>query len=213
MSPVGISLAIPALDRLGTISYVFTTRRKGLGSRTDGIKSPDDWNPVAEDLGIAAGRVVTVNQVHGDAVVRVDASNLATIRSMDADVLITRERDIAIGVETADCVPILLVDPLLPAVGAVHAGWRSTVKKIVQKATAAMQEEFGTDPRRLIAAIGPSIGPECSEVDEPVMGPLREAFSSWKEVAWPRENNRWSLDLARLNRLELIQAGVPQVNI
>jgi YfiH family protein len=127
--------------------------------------------------------------------------------------MITGERGIAIGVETADCVPILLVDPATPAVAAVHAGWRSTVKKIAQKAVGKMQDELGSDPRRIIAAIGPAIGPECYEVDEPVMGPLRQTFPYWNEFASPRGNGRWNLDLPRLNRAELLQAGISQVNI
>jgi YfiH family protein len=213
MTSLGISLAIPALDRLGTVAYVFTTRQNGLGARPQGIKTHDDWKLVANELGIPTARVVTANQVHGEAIVLVDESNYTLLRSIEADALMTRQRQLAVGVETADCVPILLVDPATPAVAAVHAGWRSTVKRIVQKAVTAMQKDLGSDPRNLITAIGPSIGPECYEVDEAVMGPLRETFPSWNEVAWSRENGRWSLDLARLNRLELIQAGVPEVNI
>ncbi len=213
MSTVGVSLAIPALDQIDIVRYAFTTRQKGLGARTGGIKQPDDWNSVAESFAIDPRSLVTVNQVHGETIVRVHKSNYLAMRTVQADAMITNERGLAIGVETADCVPILLVDPGAPAVAAVHAGWRSTVRKIVQKAVAAMRKDFGSDPRRLIAAIGPSIGPECYEVDDPVMGPLRDAFASWQEVAWPRENGRWSLDLAKLNRLELVQAGLPEPNI
>jgi YfiH family protein len=127
--------------------------------------------------------------------------------------MITNVPGVAIGVETADCVPLLLADPGIPAVGAIHAGWRGTVKKIVERAVKKMQSEFGSDPSRLIAAIGPAIGPECYEVDEPVMGPVREAFSFWMSSASSRGSNKWSLDLARLNRMELIQAGLNSMNI
>jgi copper oxidase (laccase) domain-containing protein len=65
----------------------------------------------------------------------------------------------------------------------------------------------------MIAAIGPAIGPECYEVDEPVMGPVREAFSFWKEISSPRGNDRWGLDLVKLNRIELVQAGLSEGNI
>jgi purine-nucleoside/S-methyl-5'-thioadenosine phosphorylase / adenosine deaminase len=116
-------------------------------------------------------------------------------------------------VETADCIPVLLFDPAKPAVGAVHAGWRSTVKKIVQKAINRMSEEYGSEPSRMIAAIGPAIGPECYEVDEPVMGPVREAFSFWEEVTAPRGSDRWSLDLVKANRMELMQIGLLDKNI
>jgi YfiH family protein len=127
--------------------------------------------------------------------------------------MITSSAGIAIGVETADCVPVLILDLATPAVAAVHAGWRSTVKKIVQKTVKRMQDEFGSDPARLIAGIGPAIGPECYEVDEPVMVPVREAFPFWNEVAKPRGNGRWGLDLVKANMMELMQLGLQEENI
>jgi YfiH family protein len=132
---------------------------------------------------------------------------------MQADAMISRSPGIAIGVETADCVPVLLVDPGTPAIAAIHAGWRSTVKKIVQKTVRKMKDEFGTDPAGLTAAIGPAIGPECYEVDEPVMGPVREAFPFWREVTVPRGSDRWSLDLVKANVIELIHSGVREDHI
>lgn len=210
---VGIDIAIPALDRLGIIRYAFTTRQNGLGARTQGIKQPDDWKPVTDAFGIAPDRLVTVTQVHGETIVRAEESNYKSVRSAEADAIITRERGLAIGVETADCVPILLVDPAIPAVAAVHAGWKSTVQKIVQKAVGKMRQEFGAEARRVIAAIGPAIGPECYEVDEPVMGPVRETFPFWKEVTSPHGVDRWGLDLGRLNRRELMEAGLPAENV
>jgi YfiH family protein len=212
-SQVGISIAIPALDRLGFVQYAFTTRHKGLGARTQGVRQADDWKTVAEAFGIDSERLVTVNQVHGEDIVVIDDKNFMNIKAAKADALITDVRGVAVGVETADCVPILLVDPETPAVAAVHAGWRSTVKNIAQKTVEKMQIEFGTEPGRMIAAIGPAIGPECYEVDEPVMGPVREKFSFWQEVASPRGNDRWSLDLVKLNRRELMQAGLPEINV
>ncbi len=210
---IATSLSIPALDALGGIRYVFTTRQNGLGARAQGIKQPDDWKPVAEAFGVSGDRLVTLNQVHGETIVLVGESNFSAMRSAQADGMITRDRGIALGVETADCVPVLLVDPAIPAVAAIHAGWRSTVMKILRKAVAMMQGEFGSDPARMIAAIGPAIGPECYEVDEPVMGPVRETFPFWKEAASPRGNGRWSLDLVKLNRIELAQAGLSRTGV
>jgi len=158
-------------------------------------------------------RLVTVNQVHGDAIVKVDEQNCTSMRLEQADGLITNARGIAIGIETADCVPILLLDPVTPAIGAVHAGWRSTVLKIVQKAIIRMRSEFGSDPSRMIAAIGPSIGPECYEVDGPVMGPVQANFLFWNEATVPRGRDKWGLDLVKLNRRELAQSGLAEKNI
>jgi YfiH family protein len=206
-------LTIPALEQMGAISHAFTTRQNGLGRRNKGSKTPDDWNAVATAFGINTFRVVTVDQVHGENIVKVDELNYRNVRTMHADALITDVPGFAIGVETADCVPVLLFDPAKPAVAAVHAGWRSTVKKIVQKAINRMSEEFGSEPSRMIAAIGPAIGPECYEVDEPVVGPVREAFSFWEEVTVTRGSDRWSLDLVKANRTELLQIGLLDKNI
>ncbi len=206
-------LTIPALDAVAAIRHAFTTRRGGLGERTGGMRSPDDWNAVAEAFAIDRDRLVTVHQVHGDDVLVVRKGNYRDVRKLQADGLVTAEPGIAVGVETADCVPVLLLDPGGPAVAAVHAGWRSTVKKIVQKAVWTLQHGFGSDPSRMIAAIGPAIGPECYEVDEPVMGPVRATFPFWKEATASRGAGRWSLDLAKLNRLELMQAGLKERNV
>lgn len=206
-------VSIPALDKLPGILHAFSTRQGGLGARNDGIRHPDDWVAVASAFEICIDRVVTVNQVHGENIVTVDDLNFLEVPTVRADAMITDTPGIAIGVETADCVPVLLFDPVKSAVAAVHAGWRSTVKKIVQKAVHRMHEEFGSEPADLIAAIGPAIGPECYEVDDVVMGPVREAFSFWGEVATPRGNDHWSLDLVKANKLELLQIGLVEKNI
>jgi len=206
-------LTIPALEQHGTIRHAFTTRLAGLGLRHSGIRTSADWQAVADAFGIGADRVVTVRQVHGDDVVTVNERNFRDVRPCAADALVTDAPGIAVGVETADCVPVLLFDPAGPAVAAVHAGWRSTVKGIMQKAVRALQHAYGSDPSAMVAAIGPAVGPECYEVDEPVMGPLREAFPFWREVAASRGNGRWSLDLARTNRLALAAAGLRERNI
>jgi YfiH family protein len=201
------------MEQTGLIKHAFTTRQNGLGARNNGIKQPDDWGKVAEAFGVSIDRLVTLNQVHGETIVKVDDQSYRSMKSAQADAMITRARGVAIGVETADCVPILLFDPATPAVAAVHAGWRSTVKKIVQKTVVTMRGKFGSDPARMIAAIGPAIGPECYEVDEPVMGSVRDVFSFWNKVATPRAPGRWSLDLVKVNRTELLQIGLVEKNI
>jgi len=206
-------LTVPALDKTGKFLHAFTTRHGGLGAKSNGVRQPDDWSAVADAFGIHIDRVATVNQVHGENIIRIDELNIRGARSVHADALITDVPGIAVGVETADCVPILLFDPVRPAVAAVHAGWRSTVKKIIQKAVYRMHEEFRSEPSRLIAAIGPAIGPECYEVDEPVMGPVQAAFSFWREVSEPQGKDRWSLDLVKANHIELMQVGLAEKNI
>ncbi len=206
-------IAAPGMDKFGGIRHAFTTRKDGVGKSHRGHRSPEEWSVVADAFGISAGQVVTVAQVHGENIVKVDAWNYRRVRNVHADALISDAPGLALGVETADCVPVLLFDPGRPAVAAVHAGWRSTVKKIVQKTINRMNDEFGSEPARLIAAIGPAIGPECYEVDEPVMGPVRDAFSFWRDVTVPRGEDHWNLDLVKANRLELVQIGLAEKNI
>jgi hypothetical protein len=210
-------LTVPAIEEMTGVLHAFTTSRNGLGARDNGIKQAGDWHPVAEAFGIRPDHLITVNQVHGENIVTIDAQGLVDgrtdPRTVEADAMMTNARGIAIGVETADCVPILLFDPATPAVAAVHAGWRSTVKKIAQKVVKRMREEFGSDPSAMIAAIGPAIGPECYEVDEPVMTSVRDAFSFWEDIAKPNGDGRWSLDLVKANRLELMQIGLSEKNI
>jgi hypothetical protein len=219
MNPVEIAdkrlpyITVPELEKGGLVLHAFTTRHAGLGGRTGGIRTPADWQAVADDFSISVDRLVTVQQVHGDDVVSVNERSYRDMRSQRADALVTSSPGIAIGVETADCVPVLLLDPLCSAIAAVHAGWRSTVKGIVQKAVRTLQHEYGCDPSRMTAAIGPAIGPECYEVDEPVMGPVREAFPFWREIAASRGNGRWSLDLVAANRTELVRAGLRERNV
>lgn len=206
-------LSIPELEKATGMIHAFTTRKNRLGARKNDTRHPDDWKAVAQAFGVCIDRVVTVDQVHGENIVTVDELNVLDVRTVHADALLTDVPGIAIGIETADCVPILLFDPIKPAVAAVHAGWKSTVKKIVQKTVHRMHEEFGSEPARLIAAIGPAIGPECYEVDERVMGRVRDAFSFWNEVSVPRGDDHWSLDLVKANKLELLQIGLAEQNV
>jgi YfiH family protein len=143
--------------------------------------------------------VVTVHQVHSSQVV---FNRGVQSRHDDADALIENTPGIAIGVKTADCVPILLADPSHRAVAAIHAGWRGTAASIVGAAIRSMASEFGTRPEDLRAAIGPCIGPCCYQV-----GPeVAQEFGV-------RAPGKVYLDLPALNARQLEAAGVPKPNI
>jgi YfiH family protein len=142
--------------------------------------------------------VVTVHQVHS---ARVLTSSEAVGRP-DADALITNTPGVIIGVKTADCVPVLLADPVHRAVAAVHAGWRGTAASIVQAAIRRMSQEYGTRPEDLHAMIGPSIGSCCYEV-----GPEVAAEFGIRVLS------RVRLDLWQLNRKQLEAAGLNPANI
>ncbi len=143
--------------------------------------------------------IVTIHQVHSTCVI---ANHGKPARPEPADALMENTPGIAIGVKTADCVPILLADPVRRAVAAVHAGWRGTAGSIVPAAIRAMASEFGTRPEDLRAAIGPSIGPCCFEV-----GP--EVAREFGVISAGRVH----LDLRAINARQLEAAGVEHENI
>jgi hypothetical protein len=116
----------------------------------------------------------------------------------DGDAIVTNSPGLLLEVRTADCVPILLVDPVKRVVGAVHAGWRGSVSRIAENAVKAMGSCFGCDPAGIEAAVGPAIGPCCYEV-----GPeVAEQFG---------RQGRQSLDLIAWNEGILREAGVERV--
>ena len=132
----------------------------------------------------------------------------------DTDALITDRRRLALVVTAADCVPIYLYDPVRRVIGVAHAGWRGTVAGIAAATVRAMAVRFGCDPAQVHAAIGPSIGPCCYEVDEPVAGPVRQYYGDraaalLRPAARP---GRYMLDLWSANRLDLESAGVRYVS-
>jgi hypothetical protein len=156
-------------------------------------------------FGISLGQVVRARQVHGNGVLRVGAP---FSERPECDALITDRPDLALVVSTADCLPILIHDPIRRAVAAVHAGWRGTATRIVSQALVAMREAYGTDPADCRAAIGPGIRRCCFEVDTAVADAMADGFPSWEACARANRPGHWLLDLAAINRAMLRAAGV-----
>ncbi len=163
---------------------------------------------LAEALGITPARLFFPAQTHSSRVQRVAAqTNPDTLT--DTDALITNTPGICICVMSADCVPILLYDPVRKAVGAVHAGWRGTVGKILAATVQEMQAEFGTNPVDIIAGIGPSICPDVYEVGPEVIEATQQAFGSKKGViAKENAQGKGYFNLWEANRMQLLAAGV-----
>jgi YfiH family protein len=113
-----------------------------------------------------------------------------------------------LGVQTADCVPVLIADTRARAVGAFHAGWRGTVARIVEQGVATMGREFGSKPEDLIAAVGPSIGPCCFEVGEEVRVEFERAFGYAREMISDGVGGKARVNLWEANRRQLMAAGV-----
>jgi len=241
-------------DKLATLPWLvhaFSTRRGGvsrvyggnalnlgftkLDSRTSVERNRD---LLLHRLGVGNGRkhwpLVTLRQIHSDLIHCVER---APAQILAGDGLITDVPELLLAVQTADCLPVILVDQKRRAVGIFHAGWRGTVKRIVEKGVGEMRRHFGSDPRNLVAAIGPGIHGCCYEVGEEVRNKFETQFAygahlfrEVKESDPVREKYpllfltarapghsdlpaKLFLDLVEANRRQLLDAGVRANNI
>ena len=168
-------------------------------------------------LGIEDHSLLMPHQVHLAEIAVVDREMLTLpteeiLQKLDGiDALMTNEAGVCIGVSTADCIPVLLYDPIRRASCAIRAGWRRTVRRIVEKAVARMTEVFGSNPKNLIAQIGPGIHLESFEVGD-------EVYQTFEKEGFPMEliskkYEKWHIDLPECNRLQLVAAGIPETHI
>lgn len=203
-------------------AHLFTTRGWKLGACSDAAA----WTELASTLG--AERVARIRQVHGNRAIVADAfdGQLA-----DADIVATNDPRLVVAVQTADCVPLLLVDRRTGAVAAAHAGWRGLAARAPVSAVAALAREFGTKPPDILAAAGPSIGACCYEVGPEVRDAFAAAGFGGDHIEWwfaerpggtaenpsmplgPRRADRWFFDGWIAAREQLESAGVPAAQI
>ncbi len=185
------------------VCHFFGTRRYAMGLDFElGI-------PVQGARGtVRSSWMLSVKQVHGTDALVVDRALTTTDRFQGGwDVLVTDQPGIMVAVRTADCVPILVHDPKRQVVAAIHAGWRGAIAGIVPKTIALMESRFGSAPEHLRVSIGPSAGACCYEVDEPVLGRLRQEFPNWGKVVRDRRNSKAHLDLKTLIGKQAQAAG------
>ncbi|MDR2918587.1 MAG: peptidoglycan editing factor PgeF [Tannerella sp.] len=167
-------------------------------------------------LAFSPDRLFFPRQTHSDYVLNLndDFLKLSSIEQLQllegVDALVTNKRQVGIGIFTADCVPVFLYDTVRQAIGIVHAGWRGTSAQIVSKTILLMQKTFDTDPKDLIAALGPcisqknyAVGDELYDVFYKACFPVNELF-----IRQPL-TSKWHFDLRAANRWLLMEAGVP----
>lgn len=152
------------------------------------------------------GEYTSVKQVHSDRVV---TANHRTGCLEEGDALISSIPGQILGIRTADCVPILFVDPVLRTIAAVHAGWRGTDAEIARLCVEKLQAEFGSKPQNIHAAIGPSIGNCCFEVGVEVA----ERFYRYFPDHFPDRARLTHIDLVEVNRRQLEAAGLDNNHI
>jgi len=241
-------LRVPRLEKIPWLVHGFSTRpggaSRGYGGRTLNLGfTKDDSRAAVErnrnnflrQLGAFPGKkswpMVTLRQVHSDIIHCVDAP---PAQPLAGDGLISATPSLLLAVLTADCLPVILVDRKRRAIGVFHAGWRGTVKRIVEKGVGEMRRCFGTLPRDLQAAIGPGIHGCCFQVGPEVRGQFESQFRyastlfrEVKESDEVREKypllfltarapghselpKKIFLDLVESNRQQLLEAGVPK---
>jgi len=213
--------------RDGGISQVYGGSTLNLGWTKE-----DDATYVAENrrrflaavCGQSAGSVlVGVKQIHSN-IVRVVKEEDGALEGrlqteegraiLEGDGLITDVPGLLLGVGTADCVPVLVVDVAKRVVAAFHAGWRGTVARIVEQGIRMMQEEYGSRAVDMLAAVGPSIGPCCYTVGEEVWSEFDGQFGYARELfVRQTDDGKVCLNLWEANRRQLLDAGVTEANI
>ena len=171
----------------------FSTRPTG-----DFLDWPSDGE-ICRRFGAAKAATAMLKQVHSGRCVRADRA--WSVDRPEADAVCTDRPRVLVGVRTADCLPILLVDPRRRAVAAVHAGWRGAAALVLPSAIESMVSEYGCKPGDIEAAIGPGIGPCCFEVGEEVAGQFCEEFVD-------RDGPRPHVDLAGVLGAQLRRSGV-----
>jgi Multi-copper polyphenol oxidoreductase laccase len=188
--------------------HLFTTRPWRLGSASGSVDA--GWADVAAAMDVNAAQLARLHQVHGAAVVTAAPGMGGALPS--ADIHLTRDAHLALAVQTADCLPILLADPTTGAVAAAHAGWRGLAARVPEVVVGAMERQFGCRASDLIVAIGPAIGACCYEVGGDVRDAIARAGFGDRDLArcffdrpqatainpsmpglpaWPRTGSTW----------------------
>jgi YfiH family protein len=195
IAPNGVQwLAVPGWEKMPWLWHGFSTRLGGLsraycaddapGELNLGFTASDDRENVIRNRELLAEAVsgnpatplVALRQIHSSVLVHATAADAARPQPWKADGLMTDEPGILLAIQTADCIPVLVADRKRRAVAAFHAGWRGTVKRIVESGIGRMRLEFGSKPEDLVAAIGPGIGACCYAVGEEVLSQFESQF-------------------------------------
>lgn len=222
-----VMLQFPVFGQDCNISHFITTRCGGVGTAAyQGLNTgyfcgdnPDTVRTnrrlLCQSMGIEPDRLFVPYQSHEDNIVKLTEASLFLDKDArrdllyGVDALVTDVPGICLGVTTADCVPVLLYDPVKKVVAAIHAGWRGTVKQIVLKTIRFMEKEYGCNSEAVLAGIGPCIGMEAFEVGEEVADSFIGAGLPVEEFSRRNvQTGKLHLDLSKANRLQLLQAGV-----
>ena len=220
-------LEYPLFQKTGIVKSAFSTRLGGVSEGyysslnlsfdrgDDPARVLENFKRIGASMGVAVEDMVLSKQTHTTnvRVVTEEDKGKGVMRDRDytdVDGMITNVPGICLVTSYADCVPLYFVDPVKKAIGLSHSGWRGTVGKIGKNTVQLMQEQFGSKPEDLLAAVGPSVCMDCYEVSEDVIGQFKEAFESkyWQELFYKKENGKYQLNLWKANELIFLESGI-----
>jgi YfiH family protein len=215
----------PVLDAIPFVRHGFSTRLGGVSEGTfatmnlsfgrgdDPACARENFDRICAAIGVSADDIVLSRQEHHANIRNVTAADrgkgITRERDYDDfDGLLTDEAGLVLCTQYADCVPLLFADPVKRVVGTSHSGWKGTVQQIGRVTVERMVRDYGCRVEDIRAAIGPSIGPCCFEVDEPVYTAF-SAMDGWDEACVRRApNNKFYIDLWQVNKRILLGAGI-----
>ena len=201
--------------RLGGVSegdFASLNFRSGGPSPDSREQVRENYRRFCEALGVEETGLVLSRQVHEDTVRHVTGADkgkgLSVPADYTADALVTNEPGVSLMVFSADCIILLLWDPVSRCVGAVHAGWRGTALDLPAKTVREMGRLFGAKPSNIRAAVGAGIGPCCFETHDDVPDAMRSAFGAGAEAYIAPKGEKWTVDLKAMNAWRLRESGV-----
>nr|WP_294493518.1 peptidoglycan editing factor PgeF [uncultured Mediterraneibacter sp.] len=220
-------LSFPMLGRTGLVKHGFSTR---LGGVSDGCFSSlnlsfdrgdhkeavaENFRRIGDAIGVRCEDMVLSQQTHTTNIrIVTDADRGKGIIKerdyTDVDGLVTNISGICLVTSYADCVPLYFLDPVKKVIGLSHSGWRGTVGKIGAGTVQIMKEQFGSSPKDVLAAIGPSVCMDCYEVSADVIEKFKECFDKedWPTLFFEKPGGKYQLDLWRANELIFLEAGI-----
>ena len=207
-------LSAPELSAIPGIAHGFSTRRAEHNHFTLGPFSSE--NPAVSmnrarfmaAVDMPGWPLLKLKQTHSDTV-HVFQDTLAASQPVEGDAAVTNLRGATLGIQTADCVPILIADRRSRIVAAIHAGWRGIASRIAQKCVMRIAEDCQVPPEDLVAVIGPHNAVCCYEVGEEVVAAVNDSSSIIRKPEWTKPH----LDQAAANKNQLIEAGIPESQI
>lgn len=220
------------LAKTGLVKHGFTTRHGGVstgyyGTMNMGFSRGEEKSAVSENYRRLADALeldpmafVATQQTHTTNIleIKVEDKGAGVTKERtyhDVDGLITNEKGINLVIFGADCVPVFLLDTKQKAIGLAHCGWKGTANRMAERIVERMIEVYGTNPKDIVAGIGPSIGKCCFQVDDPVVDLFRKQIAFADEIIFDdvTEQEKYKIDLWETNRRLLENCGVEQIEI